>query len=203
MKVAIVDDHPLIREGFKTAVLQAFPTAEVFTRSDRQTLFSLLEEEVIDILFLDIRLENDDARIFMNELKMRFSEVKIVIISSLSDISTIRAILRQGADGFLLKSDPKSEIARAIKKVFYEKTQFLSRGIKLDHDNLAEQHPELTPREKQILSLIIHGKTTKQISETLFISEKTVESHRSNLFRKFDVSNVARLVKKAILQGYM
>lgn len=203
MKVAIVDDHPLIREGFKTAVLQAIPTAEVFTRSDRQTLFSLLEEESIDILFLDIRLENDDARIFMNELKNRFFDVKIVIISSLNDISTIKTLFKQGADGFLLKSDPKSEIVRAINTVFYENTEFLSRSITLSHDSLAQQYSEITPREKQILSLIIQGKTTKQIGEILFISEKTVESHRSNIFRKFDVSNVAHLVKKAILQGYM
>lgn len=203
MKVAIVDDHPLIREGFKTAVLQTFPAAEIYTRSDRQSLFSLLEEESVDILFLDIRLENDDARSFMNELKNRFSEVKIVIISSLNDISIIKTLFRQGADGFLLKSDPKSEIERAINAVFYEKGQFLSRSISFGPDNLTSQNPELTPREKQILSLIIHGKSTKQIGETLFISEKTVESHRSNLFRKFDVLNVAHLVKKAILEGYL
>lgn len=207
MTILIVDDHQLILDGFVHAVRQTYPHSHIHTALDERGLFDLLAEIPVDILFLDIRLHRSDARDFMKKLRTGYPELKIIIISSLSDLPTIETLFKQGADGYLLKSDPKAEISRAIQTVSEEKEKFTSKGIEskyFAHNIVKSHYPTyLTPREKEILSLILKGKTTKDIGEALFISEKTVENHRANLFIKFDVKNVASLVKKAILEGHL
>lgn len=207
MTIAIVDDHQLIIDGFIQAVQQAYPYSILHTASDELSLFDLLKKTEVEVLFLDIRLHRSDARDFMKKLRTEYSELKIVIISSLSDLPTIETLFKQGADGYLLKSDPKTEIIRAIEVVYEKNEKFTSKGIESKYfaQNIVKSYrpTHLTPREKEILSLILKGKTTKDIGETLFISEKTVENHRTNLFIKFDVKNVVSLVKKAIFEGHL
>ncbi|HLR37853.1 MAG TPA: response regulator transcription factor [Chitinophagaceae bacterium] len=207
MTIAIVDDHQLIVDGFVSAVLQTYPDSRIHTASDERGLFTLLKQEAIDILFLDIRLHRSDARDFMKKLRTGYPKLKIIIISSLSDLPTIETLFKQGTDGYLLKSDPKAEISRAIKTVSEENEKFMSKGVESRYfaHNIVKSHQptHLTPREKEILAWILKGKTTKEISDAIFISEKTIENHRANLFIKFDVKNVASLVKKAILEGHL
>lgn len=207
MTIAIIDDHELILDGFANAVLQAFPNSFILTASDEYGLFELLERHKIDILFLDIRLRRSDARDFMKKIRTGYPSLKIIIISSLSDLPTIETLFKQGADGYLLKSDPKEEIPQAIRTVFEKGERFVSKGVESRYfaHNIVKSHPSkhLTPREKEVLAMILKGKTTKEISSSIYISEKTVENHRANLFIKFDVKNVASLVKKAILEGHL
>lgn len=207
MKIMIVDDHPLILDGFATAIRKYYPETEVHTASDAGELFSFLSGSDIDILFLDIRLKRSDARDFVKKLRVKHPDLKIVIISSLGDLPTIETLFKQGVNGYLLKSDPKSEISRAIKTVLSGQ-KFTSLDIEeryFTHQIKKSDHNEtnLTPREKEILKLILKGKTTKEISKDIFLAEKTIENHRSSLFIKFEVKNVAGLVKKAILEGYL
>lgn len=207
MNIMIVDDHPLILDGFATAVQHHYPNAGIHTEADDIGLFTTLEEKHIDILFLDIRLQRSDARDFVKKLRVKYPELKIVAISSLSDLPTIETLFKQGVNGYLLKADPKSEIVRAVDTML-EGNKFVSRGIEERYfahqiKNSYQQETNLTPREKEILTLILQGKTTREISEEIFLAEKTIENHRSNLFLKFDVKNVAGLVKKAILEGHL
>src|SRR5699024_5944965 len=159
MTIAIVDDHQLIVDGFVGAVLQTYPDSRIHTASDERGLFTLLKKEAIDILFLDIRLHRSDARDFMKKLRTGYPELKIIIISSLSDLPTIETLFKQGADGYLFKSDPKTEIIKAIQTVSEEKEKFTSKGIEskyFAHNIVKSHHPTyLTPREKEILSLIL------------------------------------------------
>src|SRR5699024_7072651 len=129
MTIAIVDDHQLIVDGFVGAVLQTYPDSRIHTASDERGLFTLLKKEAIDILFLDIRLHRSDARDFMKKLRTGYPELKIIIISSLSDLPTIETLFKQGADGYLFKSDTKTEIIKAIQTVSEEKEKFTSKGI--------------------------------------------------------------------------
>lgn len=207
MTIAIVDDHPLILDGFVKAVKENYPESVTYTRQDEPGLFALLAESPVNILFLDIRLRRSDARDFIKKIRTECPNLKIVIISSLDDLPTIETLFKQGADGYLLKSDPRTEINRAIETTYLQGKKFVSKGIETKyyahHIFQSERPTLLTPRENEILSLILKGKTTKEIAQALFISEKTVENHRTNLFIKFDVKNVATLVKKAILSGYL
>jgi|SRR5690606_3864563 len=207
MTIAIIDDHQLIIDGFVGVVQNAFPNSKVHTATNERGLFAILKREKIDVLFLDIRLQHSDARDFMKKLRTENPELAIIMISSLGDLPTIETLFKQGADGYLLKSDPKTEIVRAIKIATSRSEKFISKGIEARYfaHSLVKGHrsTHLTPREREILSLILDGKTTKEIAESIFLSEKTIENHRTNLFMKFDVKNVASLVKKAILEGYL
>jgi len=204
MRVLVVDDHQLILEGFKKELKLINEDYQVYLANDQYSMFLILEKESIDLIFLDIRLKDSDARSFISKVLKNHPNVKIIIVSSLSAHSTIQTLLNQGASAYLLKSDPKEEIKNAIDSVLNNQ-QYISVGIRDQptYQKIKWQEIRLTPREKEILALIIDGKTSKEISDEIFVSPKTVENHRANLFGKFGVKNVASLVKMAIIEGYM
>ena len=204
MRVLVVDDHQLILEGFKKELKLINEDYQVYLANNQYSMFSILEQESIDLIFLDIRLKDSDARSFISKVLKNHPNVKIIIVSSLSAHSTIQTLLNQGASAYLLKSDPKEEIKNAIDSVLNNQ-QYISVGIRDQptYQKIKGQEIRLTPREKEILALIIEGKTSKEISDEIFVSPKTVENHRANLFGKFGVKNVASLVKMAIIEGYM
>lgn len=205
MKVLIADDHSLIIDGFITVLKNQDPSISCYKATDKLELFEILKTHTIDILFQDIMFGKSDARDFIKEIKENHPQLKIIIISSLADESTVNTLIKQDVDGYLLKSDPKEEIFRALESIKKEE-KFISKGlVNSGNQNSIRQKQSilLTPREKEILSLILQEKTTKEIAELVFLSEKTVENHRTNLFIKFDVKNLAGLVKKAILEGFL
>lgn len=207
MQIAIADDHPLIAEGFSETVLASYPSFKVFSVTHEKGLLALLKSQPIDLLFLDFSLKHLDTQHVIRKLRKAYPQMRIVIISSGDDIIAAETLFLQGADGYLLKSDPTSEVIRAIQSFRSGRDKFISTGIATEsmgnRSNLTRPRIDLTPRELEILALILSEKTTKEISELLFISTKTVENHRANLLLKFGVKNVAGLVKKAILQGFL
>lgn len=205
MNIIIADDHSLILEGFSKFIKSKRPSYQVSAVDNKQELFEQLRSQKVDILFQDIKFRNDDAREFVKEIKTSFPDVKIIIISTLTDEFTVNTLFNQGVDGFVAKSDDSTEILAAIDSVSAGKT-FLSADIKQfanKHSIKKQTNIVLTAREREVLYTIINGKTIKEAATALFLSEKTIESYRSNLFHKFDVNNVASLVKKAILEGYL
>lgn len=205
MKIVIADDHQLILEGFSKVLYKAMSDIEIRTAIDLIELQSVLEDNRIDILFQDIRFGKDDAREFLGPIMEQHPEMHVIIITSSGDDTAIGCLFKMGVSGYLLKSDEKGEITRAIETVLngekYISPEIMEirKGNKIDY----EQTKILTPRELEILQFIINGRTTKEIAESIHLSDKTVESHRMNLFLKFDVKNVAGLVRKAILEGFL
>ncbi len=205
MKVLIADDHSLIIDGFIAVIKNHDPSIICFKATNKAELFQSLEKNQIDVLFQDIMFGNDDARDFIAELKKNFPELKIIIISSLTDEATVQTLFKQNANGYLFKSDPNEEIIRALESILKDE-KFISKGLaSKGHSNSirTKKNILLTAREKEVLSLILQEKTTKEIADLIFLSEKTIENHRTNLFIKFDVKNLAGLVKKAILEGFL
>lgn len=205
MKVLIADDHALIIDGFITVIKNHDASISCFKALNKIELFQILEKNQIDILFQDVMFGNSDARDFISELKEKYPELKIIIISSLNDENTVQTLLKQRADGYLLKSEPSYEIIRALRSALNDE-KFISAGLAnkgSSYTTRTKQTILLTPREKEVLSLILQEKTTKEIADVVCLSEKTVENHRANLFIKFDVKNLAGLVKKAILEGFL
>ncbi|NLO71501.1 MAG: response regulator transcription factor [Porphyromonadaceae bacterium] len=204
-RILIADDHQLIIEGIIEIIKIAMPDAQIFSAENFYDLQQILTENKIDILFQDIRLGKDDAREFLNGIIKSHPDLKVIIISSLGDNASIDSLFKMGISGYLLKSDEKAEIVNAIDTVMhggiYKSPEIIAakKGNRID----PEQKVFLTPREIEILQLIMREKTTKEISELINLSEKTIESHRMNLFLKFDVKNVAGLVRNAILEGYL
>ncbi len=207
LNITIADDHDLIINGFIEVIKKEYPDKNIFSANNLDALKNLLERQPIDLLFQDIRFGKEDARLFIQQIKNQYPLLKIVIISSLDDLNNLQILKNQGIDGYILKSDENQEILNAIVAV-ENGTFYFSKGLRslLAENSVVKIKKEeiyLTPREKEVLSLILNEKTTKEIAAILFLSEKTVENYRANLLLKFNVKFLAGLVKKAILEGYV
>lgn len=207
MKFLIADDHSLIVKGFINIIKSYFNNVECDSAESYNKLQILLKNNTYDILFLDIRLGKDDARVFSKNIIQQYPKMPIIIISSLDDNNSISILLGQGVKAYILKTDEEEEIIKAINtvlegKIFLSKNlqqTFLERNLSINKN----QEIILSDREKEVLELIVNEFSTKEIAKKLFLSPKTIESYRSNLFLKFDVKNVAGLVRKAISRGYV
>lgn len=204
--ILIADDHDVILNGMHTYLSKSFPNAKLLTATNKIDLFQQLKSNKFDLLLLDIQLGKDHAREFIEAIMALDKRLKICILSSHEDASTIAFFLNKGVYAFVGKSEPIQTIKEAVDSILKDK-KFLSSHIKdtLEYQKFApdttQKQIKLTKREKEILSEILKEKSTKEIADHLFITTKTVEHHRSNLFIKFDVKNVAGLVKKAIVYG--
>lgn len=199
MKIAIADDHNLIVSGFLDLLAAELPGATVFAARNKAELLDLLDREPIDILFQDIRFGRYDAREFIQSIREKHPQTKIVAISAYSEQEVVQTLFEQGVKGYISKADAGDEILAAIEAVQAGGAYF-SPDVRQDMEGHAEI--ELTAREQEVLDAIIAGKTIRETADALFLSAKTIESHRSALFAKFQVVNVASLVRKAILEGY-
>ncbi len=204
-EILIVDDHQMILEGIRNFVAGQFPEANLLLASNHKEIINVLQKREIDVLLLDLVLKKEDSRDFLAQLIQLKPKMKIVVVSSLEDETVVHGLLHSGVHGFVGKSSSTMYIAEAIRAVINNKTYIdplLKERIQEKNKSLSTYSIGLTRREKEVLYETLKEKRIKEIAESLFISEKTVESHRSNLFAKFGVSNVTGLVKKAMLLGY-
>lgn len=204
MNILIADDHHLVLEGL-TNVLETMENVKIFQAKNKNLLLYQLRSHKIDILFQDILFGDHNAREFIKEIIKEFPSLKIIIISSISDLEVVDSLFKQGVHGYLLKSDDLSEISSSIATVMNDQIYISAeiRDLTYREKRLdIKSTVVLTPREKEVLRLILKEKTTNEIGENLNVSTKTVEKHRANLFIKFGVKNVVGLVKKAIMEGY-
>lgn len=204
MKILIADDHSLIIDGFVTVIKNHDTSIGCYTATNKHELFDILETKNVNVLFQDVMFGKNDARDFVKEIKEKYPSLKIIIVSTLEDKLTVETLFKQGVDGYLVKSDTSSEIINALITVLEDK-KYISDSITRQGGNSTFKKNTiiLTSREKEILSLILKEKTTKEIADEVFLSQKTVENHRANLFIKFGVKNMAGLVKQAILEGFL
>lgn len=201
MNIIIAEDHALIIDGLRAVLEQQ--GINVFPAMNEKMLYQLLNEQPFDVLIQDIRFGKVDARTIIPAIRQEFPTLRIIALTSLDDLASIQSVLATNVSGYVLKSEPTGRITDAIHAVVSGNT-YLSPEVQAVLAGNSESIPEvrLSEREKGVLKGILDEKSTKEIAESLFVSEKTVEHYRSNLFIKFDVKNVSGLVKKAILQGF-
>lgn len=197
MNIIIADDHQLILDGLLSVLTKQFPEAQCHGVLNKTDLFYSLKRKKFDILIQDIKFGNDNAKDFLNELKKEFPHLKIVLLSTISDSVTIKQLSNK-VDGYVLKSESLIEIETAIKQLAKGEKYFSTMAQKKMNQLIPDDSIILTKREREVLEVIMREKSIKQIAEELYISEKTVELHRSNLFIKLNVKNITGLVKKAI-----
>ncbi|EID73993.1 LuxR C-terminal-related transcriptional regulator [Imtechella halotolerans] len=202
MKILLADDHFLVLDGLEV-LLSTLPFVESTTRAlDYFSLREQLEKETFDLLLLDIHFGKHDGREIIHEIKELNSKMKIIALTSHSDSVTIKSSISAGFDGYLLKIDGREEIERALKAVLNDQRYISTKTQQFFFDSqIGRNKIELTEREKEILQLIVHEKTTREIADILNLSEKTIETHRGNIMLKLEVHNIAGMVKKAIMQG--
>ncbi len=206
IKVAITDDHLLVMQGI-ASMLQNESLIQIIGKypSAAETLEALTEAQP-DILLLDINLPDINGIDLCKQLLKLYPNLKIIALSSHDDTNFVKRILKNGASGYLLKNTSKEELLEAFDTVLSD-GQYLQPSIqkKLLNQSLGTQKPnslkpKLTRREKEVLAAICQEMTTQEIAEQLFVSPKTVETHRMNLISKLGARNSVGLAKIAIEQ---
>lgn len=204
--LAIADDHPVVIEGLQKLLenKEHIRIAGCFTTG--AGIMDFLKTNRADIVLLDITLPDANGMDLCKEIKQISPSTCVLALSNHSERSIIMQMLQNGASGYLLKNASGDELMSCINEALSGQVTF-SREVKeiIARPGLSElkQLPQLTRREKEILQLISDGKTTAGIAEELSLSPLTVETHRRNLLQKFEVKNVAALIKTAVQQGLL
>lgn len=201
--IIIVDDHPLITEGIKLVIEQKpyFHIQHVI--HNLEDLWDKLSEEV-DLLILDINVKGKNSIEVIDDIKLLYPEIKILIFSSYNKPSIVRKAISKDIDGYLLKDTGEKELIEALSDIFGG-SKFFGSGVpklKIRHidrhnelDDFFSKRIILSEREKEVVALLIEGLGTKEISERLFITMNTVQTHRKNIYKKMKVRSVAGLIK--------
>ncbi len=208
MRIVLADDHQIVRQGMR-ALLSAQPDIEVVGEaSDGHELLDVVWKLKPQVVITDIAMPNLNGIEAARQIRARQPSVQVVVLSMYSNSSYVIRALRGGALGYLLKDDDFTEVLRAIRAASMGRRYLSSQVSEQVLDALLaheETRPEpeavLSGREREILQQIAEGKTSQQIADTLGISIRTVEKHRSNFRAKLGLTSQADLVRFAIQQG--
>ena len=204
--IVLVEDHPIFIEGLQQ-VLQKIPDTEVSaTFGSGDGVLDWLQHHPTDIVFLDINLPGELSGIeICKAIHRTHKKTRVIALSNHTEKNIISETLAAGASGYLFKNASLPDLENAIALVMEGQTVMSDeiREIIFSPAGTSQPIPRLTSREKEVLHWIGEGLTTQQIAKQLFISVQTVESHRYNLFQKFEVSNAVSLIKKAISMGFI
>ena len=204
INILIVDDHKIFRNGLKTLLL-SFPYVKIIGEASNGKEFTEIlynSNKKIDIVFMDINMPLiNGVEATRSALKID-NKLKIIALTAFIDEDYLEQMLLAGVEGYMLKSSEIEDFENAILKINSGGNYFSSEIINLLSDKLntirkkikTKEIPNFTDREKMVLNLICEGLSNKQIAESMYISEKTVEKHKSNLFQKTETNNTVNLV---------
>lgn len=209
IRIHLADDHQVLIDGL-TNLLQTVENFEVVGNSlDGTTVYDDVIQDNTDILLLDISMPKKDGIEVLKEFSQKEFPCKVIILSSYDDLKIIKEVMKLGAKGYLTKKSAGENIIEAIDAVYQgqeyfcdfvrEKifNSFTQNNPKLNK-NLYVENPILSSREIEIITLISLEYSGKEISEQLFISMNTVETHRKNIMKKLQIKNTIGLVKYAM-----
>lgn len=201
IKVLIVDDHEIVRQGFRLILnAQEELNLVVSELTDGEDVLSLYKQEKFDIIFMDINMKNMGGVETTKKLTKQYKKAKVIALSMHNDDFNIKLMLEAGASGYLLKDTGVEEIKRAIKTVLDGKKYF-SNEVALKLLGLIGEDTsknKISKRELQVLKYIANEYTNDEIATKLEISKRTVDSHRQSLLTKFNCKNTAGLIAYAI-----
>jgi DNA-binding NarL/FixJ family response regulator len=199
VKVYLVDDHAILMDGVKSLLSSTEEYEVVGTASTAEDALKYLQNQPADILISDYSLPGMDGLGLVKVMRRIRPETKILIMSMHDEAHRVKEILKEGINGYLLKKDSQKELIAALDQIRSGRTYLSNEINALLIQNL--QNPDegklLTEREREILKLIAKEYTNKDIAEELFISERTVETHRKNIFRKTKTNSLVGLIKFA------
>lgn len=208
IRVMIADDHNMFVEGIES-ILDGHEHIQVVSKCYTGTeVFEKISEAKPDVVLLDINLPGMNGLEVCQKLSKEYPDVKVLALSMHNEESFVTEILKYGAQGYILKNTGKKELISAIETVHSGQSYFSDEVTETIMKSLVNQRtgnkksatlaPKISRREKDVLELIVKEHTTQEIADTLFISLKTVESHRRSLLTKMGVRNTAGLVRVAL-----
>ncbi len=210
IKILIVDDHDIVRKGIKLLIHTQQEMKVVGEAIDGWEAIEKAKDLRPDVIILDIAMPRLNGLDCIELLKKTVPKAQIIIYSMYQKIGYINSVLCAGALGYILKAGPSEELLEAIRAAGRGE-RYLSPRIKIDPTGIPlndfdgksffMEDIELSPRELQVLRLIIQGNTTQKIAVFLSISPRTVEKHRENIMKKLDVHSLLEMTRYAIKRG--
>lgn len=198
--VMLVDDHLLVRRGFRRMLEDDPGIAVVAEAGDGETAVELAARERPDVVVMDFGLPGMNGATAARKIAASAPDAAILILSMHSEAGCVRQCREAGARGYLLKNAMDLELVEAVKTLAAGGT-VLDPRLALPKDESAAAGASLSPREVEVLQLIVHGKSNKDIAAILQISANTVSVHRANIMQALDIHNTAELVVYAIRNG--
>ncbi len=206
LRVLVVDDHSLVRDGLRFEIQANFPTALIAEAGSAPEALASFSAQHSDLVLLDINLPGENGIELARRLLAADKSVRILVIAGEADPWTVNEAIKAGASGFMTKTLPAGYLGRAMKSVL------AGRIVLCPDAEAALQHAEtetgtaaeppgpsiLSQRQQEVLRHIAHGDNTKSIASHLDISPKTVETHRQHIMRKLGLQSVASLTRYAI-----
>jgi len=213
VRIMIVDDHALVRRGMAHVVRECFSDADVVETAGAEEAIRVMESDPVDIALVDVRLPDIDGLDLLHDLRARWTDVPVIMLTTFDHAHYVRRALAEGAAGYLLKDATPEDLQQAIKvalsgggnvlspRVIQNLFEAMDAGDRDESEVRHRSSSSLTQRETDILALLSEGRSNRDISRALFLSEKTVKAHLAAIFRKLGVSNRTQAAMVAVSMG--
>lgn len=202
--ILLVDDHAIVTDGLRSLLSEHdayFIKGEARNGKEALEFLSILK---VDLVLMDIDMPEMDGIEATKAIKKAYPDIRVIILTMHDERSMIKRLLEEGADGYLLKNSTREDLLHAMDEVMAGKQHLSAEVNTVLMSKESDQKgglAGLTEREIEIVRLIAEGLSNKEIGDKLFISHRTVDTHRTNLMQKLGVHNIAGLVRLAIREG--
>jgi DNA-binding NarL/FixJ family response regulator len=207
INVFLADDHAVVRDGLRCLLEAQSDIHVIGDAANGREAVRQVRQLKPDVVLMDIAMPELNGIEATVQVRQACSSVRVLILSMHSSLEHVREALKAGAQGYLLKTSAGMEVVEAVRAVHAEGT-YLSQKIAgtVIGDYIRDQHPEspldaLSRRERQILQLIVEGRSNLEASRSLFLSQKTVETYRCRMMQKLGVTRLPQLMKFALHHG--
>jgi two-component system, NarL family, response regulator NreC len=209
MRILLADDHQIVRDGLRVLLEQQSGMTVVAEAEDGHTAVALTRKEQPDVVVMDIAMPDLNGIEATRQIKAEMPGVKVIALSMHADKRFVAGMFQAGASGYLLKKDAFRELAQAIREVAADQKYLSPKIAHVVIDDYVQTLSErtapaatvLTAREREVLQLLVEGKTVEQIAAQLNVSANTIGTHRHHIMNKLHIHSLPELTKYAIREG--
>lgn len=200
IRLIIADDHPIVRGGLKHLFELSLEINVVAEADNSRQLMSLLQDNEVDLLLLDLNMPGFSGIELITHVCAQYADLPILVLSMHNELQVVARALKAGASGYLTKDNEPEILLSAIRKVaaggrFIDPK--LAENLIFEFNGFDEKkpHEKLSEREFEVMQLLAGGKSVNEIADVLFISNKTVSTHKTHLLKKLHLNNITELVR--------
>lgn len=209
VQILLADDHKVVRDGLQSVLEKQTEFEVIGVAGDGRETIEMAKRIQPDIIVMDISMPNVGGIEATLQIKATCPAVKILALSVHSQGAIVAQMIRAGASGYVPKTCAAKELIEAIRTIMHGHTYIslevmdsVADYLSFNPDNTTTPSQNLTPREREVLTLIAEGKTTKEMADGLNLSERTIEFHRHNIMDKLGIHSIAELTKYAVREGF-